>query len=257
MPDVLAAMNTYEVLDKIDENIFIADSEFQLVWVNKKAKSLLEVVGPYVQISDPEHFIGMNITHFHSERQNRILEEGPFPHRAQVTLFNRFKANIQVDLIQNGEDKRAGFILTWNDVTEYEEAIQEGKELLDEIDTPIIKTVLDSVSLVPIMGKMTEERMESMQKKILFYCPENQITTMIFDFSSFQHSLDPFEVTGLANLVRALKLMGVDPIFVGINARMAQSMTQKQLCFGVPTFNSFRQGMGYLMDKNGYKIVKL
>ncbi|MCP3764625.1 hypothetical protein NLX67_19985 [Domibacillus sp. A3M-37] len=256
MADILDKVNTYQLLNKIDENIFITNADQQIIWINERAKELLLKVGPFVKMPNPNDFIGMNISRFHGEKQMKILREGPFPHVARITLFKRFAASIMVDEIKEETGRRCGFILTWKDVTEYEDIIKEGKELLQEIDAPILNTIIDSVNLVPVTGRLTAERLETMQIKSLTYCSEHRTTTMIFDFTSFQYSLEPFEVVGLRNLVNALGLMGVQVFFVGIGAKMAQSIVQKQISFDVPTFQSFKQGLQHIMKQKGYKLVK-
>ncbi|KIL48466.1 hypothetical protein [Jeotgalibacillus soli] len=256
MLDILDNVNIYQLINKIDENIFIANADQKIVWVNASAKKLLLKVGPHVSITNPDDFIGMNISRFHGERQTKILKEGPFPHAAHITLFEKFSANILVDEIKDIKGKPCGFILTWKDVTEYDETIKEGQDLLQEVDTPIIESIIDSVILVPVMGRMKKDRLESMQKKISTYCSEHQITNLIIDFTSFKYSLAPYEVEGLSNLINILELMGVEVFFVGIGPNMAQSIILKQINFNVVTFNSFKQALKHIMKQNGYKFVK-
>lgn len=256
MSDILKNVNTYQLLDKIEENIFLTDCEHTIVWVNQHAMNLLATIGPYVGIADPNQFIGINVSTFHGERQNKILREGPFPHSAQIVLFKKFSANIVVDVILNQNGERTGFILSWQDVTEYEETIKEGRQLLMEIDTPIIPTVHNSTALVPVIGKMTPDRLETIQAKILNYCRDHQIEYIILDFTSFKHDFDMFELDGINKIFKALSLMGVEPIVVGIGPKLAQSILRTSIDIDFRPFNSFKQGMQYILDINGYKMFK-
>ena len=256
MSDILKNVNTYQLLDKIEENIFLTDSEHTIVWFNSHAKVLLTTVGPYVGITNPDQFIGMNVSTFHGERQNKILRDGPFPHSAQIVLFKKFSANIVVDEILTENGERTGFILSWQDVTEYEETIKEGKQLLMEIDTPIIPTVHDSTALVPIIGKMTPDRLETIQSKILNYCKDHQIEYIILDFTSFKHDFDMFELDGINKIFKALSLMGVEPVVVGIGPKLAQSILRTRIDIDFRPFNSFKQGIQYILDINGFKVLK-
>ncbi|MGE7604341.1 STAS domain-containing protein [Peribacillus sp. NPDC097675] len=256
MSDILKNVNTYHLLDKIEENIFITDAEHTIIWVNLHAKNLLKTIGPYVGINNPDQFIGLNVSTFHGERQNKILQDGPFPHSAQIVLFKKFSANIVVDEILTENGKRTGFILSWQDVTEYEDTIKEGKQLLMEIDTPIIPTVHDSTALVPIIGKMTPDRLETIQSKILNYCTTQQIEYIILDFTSFIHDFDMFELDGINKIFKALSLMGVEPVVVGIGPKLAQSILRTRIDINFRPFNSFKQGMQYILDINGYKMLK-
>lgn len=256
MTDILKSVNTFRLLDKIEENLFLTDTQHTIVWFNKHAKNLLASVGPYVGITNPDDFIGINVSTFHVERQDKILRDGPFPHSAQIVLFKKFNANIVVDEITNEKMERTGYILTWKDVTEYEETIKEGKQLLREIDTPIIPTFHDSTALVPVIGKMTPDRLETIQSKILNYCMDKQIEYIIFDFTSFEHDFEIFELDGINKVFKALSLMGVEPVVVGIGPKLAQSILRTRIDIDFRPFNSFKQGMQYVLDVNGFKMSK-
>lgn len=256
MSDLLKHVDVYSLLDKIDENVFLTDAEHTIVWFNQNAKSLLRKVGPYVDIDNPDDFIGMNVSNFHGDRQAKILKEGPFPHSAHIVLFKKFSADILVDVVTDIHGETTGFILTWKDVTDYEETIKEGKELLLEIDTPIIPTYDDSAALVPVVGRITPDRLELIQEKILQYVKDHGNAFIIFDFTSFEHTFDPFELDGIRKIFKALGLMGVEPVVVGIGSKMAHSMIKTDIKLDVKPFNSFKQGMQYIMDKNGLKIIE-
>ncbi|WP_409294115.1 STAS domain-containing protein [Peribacillus sp. SCS-26] len=257
MLDVLKNVSVYELLDKIDDNIFITNEKFELTWMNKQGKVFLTQVAPFLGIENIEDLIGRDITTIDvGKSPTRMTTGDSFPIEAHVNLFDTFTVDFAIDEIKNEAGNRSGFIITWSDVSLYENAIKEGQDLLDEIDTPIFQTVLPFAALSPIMGRMTEHRLDSMQMKILSYCAKSQITSMILDFSSFEYSLEPFEVNGINNMIKALRLMGVQASLVGIGSKMAQSIVEKQVSFDADSFQSFQQCMYAIMDEKGYKLIK-
>jgi anti-anti-sigma regulatory factor len=247
-------MNTLQLLDKISENILIADIDYNIVWLNQSAKELLKIIGPYVQIENPEDFIGQNLSRFHSRSSQEYIENGPFPHSATITLFQKFKSNIVVNVLTSETGEKVGYILTWKDLTEFDNILKERDEQLKEIDTPIIPLANDISILVPILGKLTDERISHIEEKVLVFCSENHISDILFDFSGVLNELDPQTASRLQQMQGALRLMGAEPIYVGIRPDMARSMVRDQIFIGAKTFKSFKQGIFYIWNKSGFTL---
>ncbi|TWI59332.1 PAS domain-containing sensor histidine kinase [Halalkalibacter nanhaiisediminis] len=125
---------TISILNTIGENIFITDTNYNIVWINDYAEGLIKKIGEFINIYSKDELIGKNISSFHPEngkKQMKILKEGPFPYESTINLFNRFTANLVINrLIIAGELK--GYILTWKDVTEYEQKVTDTLLALDE-----------------------------------------------------------------------------------------------------------------------------
>lgn len=249
-------VDTVHLLDKIKENILIADEQYKIVFINQSAKQLLAEIGPYVGISEPDDFLGVNIQQFHSPEQQQILIDGQLPHSATITLFNKFSAQIVVERLHNQDGGNSGFILTWKDVTEFEETIQENIKQIQVLDMPVIPLSVDAAVLVPIMGKLTEDRLSLMEEKVLSHVASSQNEYVIFDFTGVLDELDAASAFRLQQAVNALKLMGTKAIYVGIRPEMAKSIVLDGLQVDVPTFNSFVDGIRYVWKKTGYRLIK-
>ena len=252
--DFLKKLNTLHLLDKISENILIADIDYNIVWLNQSAKELLKIIGPYVQIENPEDFIGQNLSRFHSRSSQEYIENGPFPHSATITLFQKFKSNIVVNVLTSETGEKVGYILTWKDLTEFDNILKERDEQLKEIDTPIIPLANDISILVPILGKLTDERISHIEEKVLVFCSKNPISDILFDFSGVLNELDPQTASRLQQMQGALRLMGAEPIYVGIRPDMARSMVRDQIFIGAKTFKSFKQGIFYIWNRSGFTL---
>jgi len=250
-------INTVQLLDKINENIIIADEEYNIVFINQAAKQLLAKIGPFVGISEPKDFLGVDILQFEGPRQQKIITDVTFPHSANITLFNKFSAQIDVDRLINIDGSNKGYILTWKDVTEFEETLEENRKQIQVLDMPVIPLSVDSAVLVPIMGKLTEERLTLMEEKVLAHCAEGHNEFVIFDFTGVSDELDAASAFRLQQVINALKLMGVKAIYVGIRPEMARSIVRDGLKLDVPTFNSFVHGIRYVWKETGYNLVKL
>ncbi|GAM12999.1 STAS domain-containing protein [Mesobacillus selenatarsenatis] len=252
-----SAINTHQLLNKINENILIANEDYEIVFINDSAMKLLAQIGPYVGINDPAEFIGRNLGEFHGSRQQNILAGGNFPHSASITLFNKFSAEIMVDRLTNNEGIESGFILTWKDVTEFEETLEENRKQLHILDMPVIPLSVDSAVLVPVMGKLTEERLELLGEKILSHSAQQGNQYVIFDFTGVSDELDAPIAFRLQQVINALKLMGVQSIYVGIRPEMAKSIVLNGLLVDVPTFNTFVHGIRYVWKETGFQLVNI
>ncbi|WP_059170579.1 PAS domain-containing protein [Bacillus sp. FJAT-27445] len=252
----LNGISAHYLLNKINENILIANSDYHIVWINDAAKQLLKKIGPFVGIENPEDFIGMSLTRFHGEREQMILEKGQFPHSAQISLFRTFSANIVVDRLDDENGVMIGYILTWKDVTEYETAIKEGREQLIELEIPIIPMAIEQIVLVPILGKLDDERLARMELKVLSYCAEHQKESIMFDFSGVSAEINTHIAFRLKQMVNSLRLMGIEPIYIGIRPDMAKTIVNERISLGVKTFQSFNQGIRYMWKKYGYTLVE-
>lgn len=250
-------IDTMQLLDKINENILIADEQFNIVFINQSGKQLMAKIGPYVGFNEPENIIGLNAEQFLGPRQLKIMTVGKFPHSAKFTLFNKFTVQIVVDRLSNFEGSNNSYILTWKDVTEFEETLAESRKQIQVLDMPVIPLSVDAAVLVPIMGKLTEDRLALMEDKVLTHCGQHNNEYVIFDFTGVSDELDGISAFRLQQIINALKLMGVKSIYVGIHPEMARSIVLNGLRIGVPTYNSFVQGIRHVWKATGYELVKL
>lgn len=254
---ILENMNVYALLDSVGEGLIFADNDFKIIWFNQTARGILKKVGPFVGIENPDTFIGYDLQKFHGERQQRILINGPFPHKGQIKLFNRFTAQIVVDRLKDHENNETGFVLTWRDVTEYENVIEEGKTLMEEMYTPIIGTALDAALLIALTGTLTEARMESMNTKILQEASRRNADYAMFDFTGIGEIFEESISGQLNQIVESLRLMGTDSIFVGLSPKLVQHITLNGIEINVRTFQSFKQGIQYIWKEKGYQLQKI
>lgn len=156
-----------------------------------------------------------------------------------------------MDKLSNLQGEQTGFVLTWRDVTEYEDVIEEGKALLEEMYTPIIGTALDSALLIALTGTLTEERMEKMKEKILKEAAERRAEYMIFDFTGISETFDETIAFHLNQIAEGLRLMGTVSIFAGMNPKLVQHITHQGYILNVKTFQSFKQGIFISGKKKG------
>ncbi|WP_404329897.1 STAS domain-containing protein [Mesobacillus maritimus] len=236
---------TIQSLNAVGENIFVADTNFDIVWVNDYANELIKKIGSYIEVDRKEDLYGRNISEFHrneAKKQIEIMQNGPFPYSTKINLFNRYRAKIVVnplELLGN----RIGYVLTWKDVTKYEEtqAIMEG------MYTPIIEMHMDHVLLIPITGVLTEHRIRKMRDKTLQMASEKSAEYVLIDFTGMTEVDEGFVLSEINSLASALRLLGAEVIYTGFSVNLVKMMVHQGLHVNATTFNTVKQAMNYLV----------
>jgi methyl-accepting chemotaxis protein len=122
VPAVLAAAEPLRaVLDAVQTNVFVADTELRIVYANDRALDTLRAIEPeLVSAFDVtvDEILGGSIHRFHRnpKRVERILEStDALPHEAQFSFGAiTLKANI-AEVAHDGE--RVGYVVSWEDVS--------------------------------------------------------------------------------------------------------------------------------------------
>lgn len=235
---------TIQSLNAVGENIFVADTNFDIVWVNEYATELIKKIGAYIEADRKEDLYGRNISEFHrneAKKQIEIMQNGPFPYSTKINLFNRYRAKIVVNPLER-LGKRIGYVLTWKDVTKYEEtqAIMEG------MYTPIIEMHMDHVLLIPITGVLTEHRIGKMRDKTLQMASEKSAEYVLIDFTGMTEVDEGFVLNEINSLASALRLLGAEVIYTGFSVNLVKMMVHQGLHVNATTFNTVKQAMNYL-----------
>lgn len=136
------------------------------------------------------------------------------------------------------------------------EELAEYKQLVQDVSAPIIPSIISETILVPITGKLSQERFETIISVLLNACYEQSVETVIIDFTAIsKNEIDQMEVIGqsIDNLVNSLNLMGAETFFVGFTPGFTQALMNSglQLRTDLNTFLTFRSALQYLMKKKG------
>ena len=129
-------------LDALQTNIFIADRNLNLIYMNKKAEQTLRQIEPEIQrifrISVDE-FIGASIHRFHRDpaRVESILNNPDrLPHQAEFS-FGNVVLRTNIAPVYDDEHQLAGFVVNWEEVSELKRKANETARLLSFIETTL------------------------------------------------------------------------------------------------------------------------
>ena len=234
-------------LDHIGETIMIADTSYNITWMNSEACRRLAEVSPLYGIDDCENIIGMNMDMFHKvpEHQRKMMDELKDVHRARINIRGEFVTDIVITPILDEESRVEGYIVMLMDVTTQAEEQERAEKLIKELSIPILH-IWDKTIALPLIGEFDKARSDQLIATVLTECANKNIEYVLVDLSG---------ITEFENQVRyqiqmmtdSLSLIGTSCILVGISPKLAMSIVQLQS--STPTFSSAYSGLQYIMDK--------
>jgi anti-anti-sigma regulatory factor len=145
------------------------------------------------------------------------------------------------------------------EITQLKKQLEESEELIRDISAPIIPSIVPETILVPITGRLSPERFDMIITRILNVTYEEDINTIIIDFSAIsEKEICEMNVFGtyVDNLAKAISLMGIEVIFVGFTPSLTQVIVNFGVreILGVKSFLTFKTALQYLMKQRGMKF---
>ncbi|EKZ0265526.1 STAS domain-containing protein [Listeria monocytogenes] len=126
--------------------------------------------------------------------------------------------------------------------------VQKENQIIKE-STKLI-WIAENVFLLPLIGKITDERAKQITETALFEVCEQPVNYLIIDLSGVQ--LEPPNIGKyIEYFFSSLKLVGVTPIITGMQPQTAKVMVQANLTeqHGIKTFATLRQATKTLMKE--------
>ncbi|MFG6495599.1 STAS domain-containing protein [Fictibacillus sp. UD] len=245
-----------DTLNCLEENIFFIDLDLRIAWVNNSGKRLLETLKGHFRLHSAEEIIGTPISTFYkASYQKDMFLNGEFPIDVQLVLFRTYVTRLILkELIVKRQ--KLGYLLTWKDVTEREQEKERTKAMFDELSTPILQTIAEHTLLVPLIGELTLERLETLTTKLLNECLNNQAEYVILDFSGVTTLKDAELGQEIQKLTDSIELMGAKVLYCGFPKDMVKNMVSLGVHTNQPTFVSFRNAIRYVVAELGYRFEK-
>ena len=103
-----------------------------------------------------------------------------------------------------------------------QDKIRRQQDTISELSTPIIE-VWPGVLTMPLVGHIDERRAGEMTERLLANLVSRQARSVIVDLTGVEQ-FDAATANHIVQLLRAVPLLGVEPIITGIHANVAQSI---------------------------------
>ena len=228
------AETLYAAIDGLGTNIFVANTDFDLVFMNKRAfetmRGMADVVRSAFGLSIDE-LVGGSIDRFHAgELKHRIraLLSDPrnLPYRRVITVGPR-KLDLNVNCVTQG-GQVAGYIVNWEDVTEREKAQAEALRLQNMMDNVNINVMMaDKDMTLLYMNPASTQTLRGLQQYLPV--PVDQMVGQKIDIFHKRPEHQRQILQSASNLPRQAKIQ-VGPETLALNV--------------VPIFDSNKQYLG-------------
>lgn len=257
--DPILNQTDISLLNAIGENLFVCDENLQIIMLNDYSNRLINRLRPYTGLVSKNDYIGKSLFEFYPAEGNGFKEAfktGLFPFDVKSVLYQKLIAEITVNKWKTHLEKTI-YIVTWKDITDYEEKLLKGYALLEELYAPVIQTILDNVILMPITGTLTRERLDKIMEIALFESAKRQADYLIMDFTGMTNLSDNSIAMDLETICRSLDLIGTNVIYSGLTANFVKQIIAQGSSIPTETFATFRQAIRYACKKNGYTLVQI
>ncbi len=183
--------------------------------------------------------------------RDAILEE----QQITVQLYNYrkdgtgFWNELSIDPMWVEEDQKTYFVGVQKDVTqdkENERLLAQHLLEIERISTPIVP-VHDNASVLPLIGTMGEERLDTIMKSVSNYLELSDQDYLIIDLSGL-YEVDRNTVARFLKIHQFISLMGKQLLVAGIRPDMAvQTATIQDKFRNMKTFKSVQTAMEYIV----------
>ncbi|WP_077624210.1 STAS domain-containing protein [Sediminibacillus massiliensis] len=150
-------------------------------------------------------------------------------------LINKYKIDDFFRLEQEINNRVDMFLNTFFiDYSTYKDSlISAQKELVENLSVPIIP-INDTISVLPLIGAIDENRIQILQEKVLTEVSNLRIHTLIMDLSGVA-SMDREVTAQLLKLIDGISMMGCSTVITGLRRDIAKEMMESGIRFDKDT----------------------
>lgn len=141
-------MDFNAALDNIFANIFVANTDFEITFVNKSALETMEGIAGAVKKEfgvDPSNLIGVNIDVFHGERvgeiRKKLANKKNFPINSEIS-FAGLILSLKINQITDESGKHHGYVVNWDEISDYKTAQASMSRIQNMVDNAPINILM-------------------------------------------------------------------------------------------------------------------
>ncbi|RNA70101.1 STAS domain-containing protein [Alteribacter keqinensis] len=251
------SIDTFKLMETMSDNIFIADKNMKLIWINEEARNLVTELLPYLPaIAHPDDLIGMYLQEIHGQKSNffKVMKKKNFPHKSKVPIFG-YTADLFVNELFDQNGDMNGYILIWRDVTKEEQQRMKSEKMIEEMSTPILPVVLNNALFAPLIGTFDKRRFDHLRERVLTECVKSGADYLIFDFSGVTVVENELLVDEFERLRATVQLLGAHTFFCGFSSELVKLFTKNKVKVEERTFSQYQQAIHHVLYLEGLEIT--
>lgn len=255
-------VDPFEIIQSIDEPLFVLNDKFEVVFGNRAFDQTFSVSRADIE-GKSVYGIGNGMLNIQLIRQT--LESL----KNAGTEVKRFEVEITIPegkksfVVNAGMMRRYGssnedqFLVRFEDVTDQlaaELSIREKSAAILELSTPITK-IWDEILVLPMIGTLDTERANKMIEQLLDAISRERARSIIMDGTGITH-IDELVATHIIKATTAVKLLGSQVIMTGVKPEVAMMMVKLGIDLkDIVTRATLQEGVQYALDSRGYMVV--
>lgn len=229
------------------------------VYLRKENSALIEAIAS-IYVQDPEEYRNYIDNRAASVAKKRAAEA--FPLYESIRSFRRVRKVLwkYVQIFMDQTDSvTSQDVSAWSDsmntAFDYiiesfakhhhdhtQQILTSQQALITELSSPVIP-IKDGIGVLPLVGNIDFQRAKLILESTLEQCSEKKLTKIFIDLSAVP-ILDTIVAQQLYQLLAALKLIGVEPIFSGIRPELAQISLSLGISFSdTKTYSSLSRAL--------------
>ncbi len=136
-----------QALNSVSANIFYADKDFNLVFINSKGLETLASIDEEVKNAfgfSSSSILGRNIDEFHqnpAHQRKMLLNERNFPINSEIS-FGSLILDLNINIVKDDSGKTAGYVVNWDEISEKKRMEQEAARLMNMVKLSPINTMM-------------------------------------------------------------------------------------------------------------------
>lgn len=134
-------------LNSLQTNVFYADADFKLIYLNDRALETLESIKDEIEATygfSVDSLLGRNIDDFHKNpsHQRKILNNNKnFPINTEIKIGSLI-LDLNVNRVSDDKGKTQGFVVNWEEISAKKEAEEEAGRLANMVKLSPINTMM-------------------------------------------------------------------------------------------------------------------
>ncbi|MBC8162316.1 MAG: STAS domain-containing protein [Roseiflexaceae bacterium] len=126
--------------------------------------------------------------------------------------------------------------------------------MISQASVPLLP-ISDHALLIPLIGSLDSARLQLLQQQVLREIERSGAQILILDVTGIP-IIDTQVARGLLDVVQATRLLGAEPLLVGIRPEVAQSLVQLGLDLSiVRTLASLQRGISYALGRQQHAAL--
>lgn len=171
--------------------------------------------------------------------------------RALAAIAAGFERGRYERTLAQQEGLRAALTAT---LSEHEQQERRLLALVAELSTPVIP-VLAGVLVLPLVGAIDSQRAQQITEQVLHTVEQERAATIVIDITGVV-AVDTQTAQLLLRTAQAVRLLGAEPLLVGISPEVAQTMVSLGVELrGLATFADLQAGLAYALARQGLALV--